>query len=465
MGNCTDIKYKFYNGGWSNWQTSLTGGYAGNASYVAVLKFKTPALSSSYTHYTGSKLTVKVPYVKYGSITLYARLLTSDPTGALYSKNIGTIPNSSNATASASATHNDSSVHTVTFTINNAKPDTTYYLVIGANTTSVQIGYNGYDSYYDFNLTYTGYTLISASKPTITDYGDNGISIVCSKGTAGTNNAIKSATLYWSCSWNDSKKDWNWNTVTLSSSPHTQWITLRGSNLISHADTKQFVAEVRVTGTYNNVTSSRASLDVKQYWSPYDPGIPTITQGSYKNGRLVAKQDWTFTWIAASKVNNSSPVLGYRIRIYKNGGEIMYLKYNANDGNRVYIDSNPDKDHPYWWISGDPNITSIKFKPEDLGLKPGDRVAIGIIGYSKNGKGETMWVGNCDTSSGKAEDIVQKNSITHTVQNAGVMWIYNGSSWVEGQVYVKTGSGNTAADWTEAEVVKVYNGSSWVEAQ
>ena len=108
--------------------------------------------------------------------------------------------------------------------------------------------------------------------------------------------------------------------------------------------------------------------------------------------------------------------------------------YGVNDGSGNY------------YYDRDGSSYTLSFSPSQSGFKPGDIVYLSVTAYSKNGDGTKLF-GPTSTS-----DKV-------TVQNAGVMHVRKGTSWVEGIVFVRQGT-----EWVEAESVNVRNGTSWVES-
>lgn len=433
MGNCTNLEYRYYNGVWSSWNTSLYGGYAGCSKYVTWLYFKTPVVSGNYTN---TSLSITIPWVrqswaaKKGTLFIKLHEWSED---ADDSSSIGTIPSSSNCDAKADWSSTDLQVHTSTFTVTQSlKANTGYYIIIGNDTNFLEIGYSSkYTSEYSINFNYTSYTNVTANTPTITDNRNNTFTVHASAGNEGTNNKINSTTLYYRIG--DSGSYTKHSSLTKSGS-----ITCAAS-----ASSQKIYAYTLVDGTYNDAQSTTAAATVKNYQAPSTPGKPALASSSFKNGRLTIKQNWTYSWTAASATNTSSPISGYRIRLYKNGWSIPIKDAS---GNTLSVDGGEGKAWSVYYDT-ESTSTSITIDPIKHGIVPGDQVYLGIYAYSKNGSNEQLW-----------SDYV--TSDTTTVQNAGVVNVKTASGWVEGQVWVKT-----AAGWVEAETVNVKTADGWVESQ
>lgn len=432
---CTGIKYKFFNGSWSDWSSTLHYGYAGKSNYLVVLRFKTPKITGSFAN---TKLSFTIPYVRQAPYatpetgTLYFDLVSSDPTGKANSTTICSIPNSSTCNESKTWNHEDFNVHTVSFKIssNNLKADTTYYLKIGASQNYMPIGYSGYDSKYSISIEYTSYTSIGTGTVSITDNGNNTFTISGTKGSDGTNNKAKSFALTWDY-------DETYSHTTTSGST----INLSGS-----AASRTVYAKCVTTATYGSNTTKKASKTIKRYVAPGEPGKPKLATSSFRNNRLTIKQNWTYEWTAAAAGNTYSPVQGYRIRVYKNGQVINGLTTGADSN----ISINKNATNSYLDREGATNCKII-FDPNTLGFKPGDIVKIGLHAWALNGAGSKLWSG---------EGATQIYSNETAVQNAGVVRIKVGQSWKEGQVYIKAGG-----DWKEAETVQVKTGGKWRESE
>lgn len=438
---CTNLAYKFYNGGWSAWRSNLFGGYAGSSKYVAVLSFKTPDISGLFT---STSFSITIPYVRQTNSTtgtLYIKLYTSDPTGTTGTTGICAIPTANTCDASCAWNTNDQQVHKANFTITKSlAKNTTYYLVVGASGNYMEIGYNSsYNSWFSINLNYTAYTNATASKPTITDTKKSTFTITAQAGSAGTNNAVKSTTLYYRIG--DSGDYTKTSSLNIVNQALTCDRTSKSQNVYAYSV---------VDGTHNDATSDTAKSTIINYAYPNEPGNPYLTDASYRNGRLTLKQNWTFKWTAATKANDNSPILGYRLRMYKND-EIVRLKNSSTGGwlgSIIKPDSLQRNDSCY-----DTDSTSTEFivNPSMYDFKPGDKIKFGVYAYTKNGAGTQLFSNN-----GKGHKV----SNEYTIQNAGVVQVKVNNTWKEGQVYVKVNG-----TWREAETVSTKVNGSWKESQ
>lgn len=270
-------------------------------------------------------------------------------------------------------------------------------------------------------------TAVTVSKPTITDNGDNTFTIKASAGKAGTNNKVNSSTLYY-------RKGTSGTYLKASG------LTLSEEKITaSAASASQTVyAYTEVDGQYNDPTSSTASASIKNYVAPNVPGKPVI---SYTKSRLTIKENWTYTWTAATQSNSSSPVKGYRIKIFKNGTEIPGLTCSTSN-NTIGKGSGSTK-----YVDRESTSCTITFNPVTLGFEPKDTIKVRIHAYTKNAAG------------GKVFNSANTDSVESTVQNAGIVHVRVNNAWKEGQVYVKV-----SGAWKEAESVHTKVSGSWKES-
>jgi hypothetical protein len=284
-------------------------------------------------------------------------------------------------------------------------------------------------------------TNVGKGTVSITDNGNNTFKISGTKGANGTNNTAEGFSLKWSY---DSAK---YDTATTNGAN----ITLAGTT-----STRTVYAKCITDATYGPDSEVVTSKIIKRYSAPHNPGKPALTSGSFKNGRLTVKQNWTYSWTKASAVTANSPIKGYRIRIYKNGDQpadrILGLTASGKTitqgtGTADYVDV------PTTTSDATADNFSITFNPTNLGFKPGDTVQISIFAWTTNGAGAILWSGG-----GKSENQVMSDSTP--VQNSGVIRVKVKGEWKEGQVYVKT-----AGKWKEAETVLVKTPKGWKESE
>lgn len=277
------------------------------------------------------------------------------------------------------------------------------------------------------------YSVIGKPAVRITDNYNNTFTISGTNAANGTNNTA--TTTY----------AWGYSTAYGNSGTGTKSLTIATA---ANA-TRTVYAKATATPSWggDSAKTASASLAIKQYVAPSAPGTPVI---SYKKSRLTIKENWTFTWTAATRVNTTSPVKGYRIRLYKNGSPVTGLTCStSNDiigkgsGTNEYIDR-------------ESTSCTVTLSPTAFGFVPGDTVQLGIYSYTRNGVSNTGT--QLFNGGGTAEAHVK--SVVSTVRNAGIVRVKPNSTWVEGQVYVKVDG-----SWREAETVNVKAGGTWKESE
>ena len=121
-----------------------------------------------------------------------------------------------------------------------------------------------------------------------------------------------------------------------------------------------------------------SNYGIRQYIAPGAGGKPEI---SYNKNRLTVKEPWTFNWSAPPSKNRFSPIVGYRIRLYKNGEKIAI---KDDDGNTLSTVLPTDI-----LYDSSTNATSISIDPIEHGFKAGDKVRLSITGYTRMGESNT----------------------------------------------------------------------------
>lgn len=308
-------------------------------------------------------------------------------------------------------------------------------------------------------LTRNFYVAGSSPAISIVNHKNNTCTISGNLGIDGTNNAIQSAALYYTLDGSDPADDnnssryyYNTHGSTAAAGRYmgafvsTLTSGISYSKKITISNTCTVRAYVRCSFTHNITGSSAREDNVKFYIAPGNPGVPKL---SYKKSRLTVKEPWTFTWSAAKAGNDNTPVVGYRIRLWKNGSEIPIRE----DGSGKILSSNlgPSYLGSNYYYYYDSASTTLITDPTLYEFKPKDTVQLNIYAYALNGAGEQLWSGNGDTPV---------FSSIYTVQNAGIVRIKADGTWKEGQVYVKVD--NT---WKEAETVNVKTADGWKESQ
>ena len=285
-------------------------------------------------------------------------------------------------------------------------------------------------------------TSIGRGTTTITDNYNNTFTITATKGANG--------------SYNTAGGPFNLKYGYSSSARNTTYTSGSAINLSTSgtADTRTVYAESTTTATHGSDQVATASQAIKQYLNPGAPGTPSLDDSSYKNGRLTVKQNWSYTWPAATKTNNTSPIKGYRIRLYKNNSLIKGL--TVGSGNTISKGNGTNE-----YIDRDSTSCTVTFNPVTMGFAAGDTVKLGIYSYSKYGNdnsGDRFFNGG-----GLGNAMVESES--STVQNAGVMRVKPNDTvgWKEGVVWVKVNKGGTV-QWVEADVVQVKTSAGWKES-
>ena len=272
-------------------------------------------------------------------------------------------------------------------------------------------------------------TSIKVGTTTIKDNGNNTFTIIATKGANGTNNSASGPT----------NLKWGY-TSSYEQGAYTNNSTIKLA-IDGYKDSRTIYATSTTEATYGEDKVASTNTAVKQYFLPQPPGTPKI---SYSRSRLTLKENWKFTWQAAASLNSTtSPVLGYRIKLYKNGVTVKGLKATViTEGYKLSVDSNLANE----WIDLS-NTTSIILNPIDFQFVAGDNVKISVASYNTWGNG----ISNYSTSI---------ESISYEVQNAGVVKVKVNNKWKEGQVWVKVGG-----KWREAETVKIKTANGWKESE
>lgn len=304
---------------------------------------------------------------------------------------------------------------------------------------------------YAFTFTRTTWTDAAKGSLTLTDNGDNSFTIQAGAGTAGTNNAILGLyNLDYRYNSADSWTNWYYETNsngndTASNKAVSKKISFTPTNANANRTVyyRAYWDAVQVAGEDNPHTST--SSTVKQYLPPSNVGTPVLAASSYKNNRLTVKQNWTYTWAAAAAGTGSAPVVGYRIRMYKNGSLVKGI--TAGSGSNI---SKGTGTNEYLDRTGSTNC-SITFNPVSFGFEPGDTIYIGVFAWATNGAGSVLWSGGGST---------HVTSATTTVQNSGIMRVRPAGSWKEGVVSVKVDG-----KWIEADVVQIKADGNWKESE
>lgn len=293
-------------------------------------------------------------------------------------------------------------------------------------------------------LTRTYYTNGTAPSLSVTDKGNNTVTLSGTLGKNGTDNAIQSATLYFTVDGTDPKSSSTRTSVSLTASSgasYTKSVTITENCTVKGYTICKFK---------RNNTTATDSAGAKYYIKPNNPGKPIIY---HTRTRLTPKEFIKHKWTAATAGNSNSPVVGYRVRLYqKKAGSSTWTNipiWSTSSGEqKSVLNGTSTTDWIYdRGIANVDNPTDISLGHEIHGFKVGDSVKLSTQAYSKNGAG------------GKLLSDVMTSAET-IIQNAGVVHVKVGGSWKEGQVYVKVSD-----TWREADSVNVKVSGSWKESQ
>lgn len=279
----------------------------------------------------------------------------------------------------------------------------------------------------------------------ITDNYNNTFTLKGTKGASGINNPSTGPTLKWGYDTRYSNTFTNNSNIVLTIVTNSQ------------TDATRPIYAKSITGaTYGNDQTAFAQLDVRQYVGPSAPGKPVI---SYNKNRLTTKENWLFTWTSATKTNDSSPVKGYRIRLYRKRGNSDFVKLPIYGSDGKYLSTKVvssgdiyyDRAGNYLSVYIYPAYYSKDIHPDEPDILPGDQIKLAVSAYTQYGKDNT---GNQLFRTGEVFSDVS------TIQNAGIMRVKVGGAWKEGQVYIKVGGA-----WKEAEVVQTKVNGDWKESE
>ena len=264
----------------------------------------------------------------------------------------------------------------------------------------------------------------SGSINAVVDNGNNTVTVSGNIGSSGTNNAVTSSTLFYVFSTQSSNQSIALGSISGGSFSKTITIPVGASS---------FTCYIHTYSVKDDAHSQSKSYSIKYYGNPGNPGKPTL---SYRRKGPTLKEALSFNWTAASAGTNT-PIVGYRLRLYKNGSLITGV--NPDDASAYYYDTNSTS-------------TIYSFDASTLGFKVGDTIKLGIYSYGKNGAGDLLLNG------GGAPE-AQVDSIEYTFINAGIIRIKKDGIWKEGQVYIKVNG-----IWKEADSVYIKKDGLWKES-
>lgn len=215
----------------------------------------------------------------------------------------------------------------------------------------------------------------------ITDNGNNTIAVSFNPGTNldGSTCTIKlkcgSNTAY---SISKNKGDGSFN-VSLDNIP--------GMSSVAASTLVCTISQANGTGT---ISSDYTSGNIKYYKKPSAPSKANITMACDKS-KYVPTAIFTFGWTRPAAGNDSSPIKGYSIRVYKNGMAMPTPASSASD----YLDRD-----------GANNLT-YAVSAEDYNMAIGDSLQIGLWAYTTNGKNTKLY--SSETKSNAIVIVADKN--------------------------------------------------------
>ena len=275
------------------------------------------------------------------------------------------------------------------------------------------------------------------------------------------NNPVTTTIQYWlDSSWIDA------GSRSISGNAHTA---------LPAADSQTVYVRVKADPTYGDTLYSDYSYTTLKNYVP--PALPTVAPSITKSKtRFTVKEPWVVSWTGegqtSTKVNNTSPVAGYRVVLrVKKATETEFKSVPIKNKNGTIISKNPSS--ATWHTIDTINLGgySITIYPDKQGFEPGDKVIVGIRPYILWGAANPTHYGS-DKNTNKLfneRENLYKYTDEITVQNAGVVRVKTGtdkSSFKEGIVWVKiNNTGTKTTDWVEADVVKVKTSNGWKESE
>lgn len=291
---------------------------------------------------------------------------------------------------------------------------------------------------------------------TVTDNYNNTFTITVTPGAAGSNNPVTSKSIWWTQTRNSANTDWSYSTAnnseTFTGSSYSKTFALSITN--SANATKTVAGAVTTVGTYtytdaegkkvkNYSDSGWKTANIKQYVAPSNPTSVTL---SWTKRKPTNKENLTYSWSGAAKANNSSPITGYCIALYKNG---VNVQIKNNSGTNLCTQN---ANGTWIWRS---DRTSMTIYPNQYNLKKGDTLQLKVKAYTQYGASNT---GSYLEASGTTDSEVT------TIQSSNTIYIKTGTStWEEAEgLYIKTGPDT----WEEADGLYIKtNTTTWEETE
>jgi hypothetical protein len=291
------------------------------------------------------------------------------------------------------------------------------------------------------------YDDIGVGSVSITDNYNNTFTVTATRGSNSTYNTATAQGLWVA----QTRTNGNWNWGSEDKTNTTKTVTLSISD--ESAENKEVAAWLRTYSQYTNSNGYKfrdvsATTNIKQYVGPSAPSDLTI---NYTKSRFTIKENWTLRWTAATRANKSSPIKGYRIRLYRKRGTGSFEKIHIKGSTGNNLSTADDKGDIYYDRGG--TNTSLTIYPAAYGteLQPGDIIKFSVAAYTKYGK---------NNDGDQLFKVTGTFSGQKTIRNAGIVRVKVDKAWKEGQVYVKVNN-----DWKEAEYIKVKTADGWEESE
>lgn len=346
-----------------------------------------------------------------------------------------------------------------------------------------------------YTFTRKTYNKLSGGHVEIEDNFDNTFNLIGTAAKAETGNSIVSKTLKWTVEkanttgavwWTDNGKPLaeggKYKTSSVLTQKNLKLADYKNPGEETGLDDETYrnvAAKVITVGSTTTDNPPYVYLDVRQNRSPKSPtGLQILPKTKTK---LTVRDNWLLVWDPATPTHSVSPVIGYRLRLYKKNaaGKFIGLNLSPDVSDGVVEIGNGYADHlaiensaheDYYFFDTESNETTtivdstgketqkvvFEINPAALGIVAGDEVCFGLFSYTRSGEfyeGNVMYF----SDDGKAGSDVKSG--VYTVCNAGIVRVKVEGTWREGQVWVKVDG-----VWEEATSVHTKVNGVWEES-
>jgi hypothetical protein len=336
-----------------------------------------------------------------------------------------------------------------------------------------------------YTFTRKTYDKLSGGFVEIEDNFDNTFNLFGTAAPAETGNSIVSKTLKWTVEKVNTTGSawWTDNGETLANGgKYKESSTLTQKNLklsdyggLDNETHRNVAAKVITVGSVTIDNPPYTYLDVRQNRGPKPPTNLQILPKT--KAKLTARDNWLLVWDQAEPTHDASPVVGYRLRLYKKNENNDFMSLNLSpdvndgvveigDGYADHLKKELSSHKDYYFFDTESNETTtigdktnkvvFEINPAALDIVAGDEVYFGLFSYTRSGEfyeGDVMYFNN------NGEEGTDVKSNVYTVANAGILRVKTGGTWREGQVWVKVNG-----TWKEATSVHTKVGGSWKES-